>query len=66
MNLDIASLPLLARVTPAAPMSDQELVRFSRANRPFRMEREVNGDIVIMTPTGNRTGKMKQRRALAG
>ena len=61
MNLDIASLPLPARVTPAAPMSDLELMRFSRANRPFRMEREGNGDIVIMTPTGNRPGKINQR-----
>ncbi len=61
MDFDIACLPLPARVTPAVPMSDLELLRFSRANRPLRMEREGNGDIVIMTPTGNRTGKLNQR-----
>ena len=52
MNFDIASLPLPARITPVAPMSDLELLQFSRANRPLRMEREGNGDIIIMTPTG--------------
>ncbi|WP_221312876.1 Uma2 family endonuclease [Granulicella aggregans] len=42
-------------------MSDEELMRFSRENRPYRMEREPNGEILIMTPTGYRTGSTNQR-----
>jgi Uma2 family endonuclease len=42
-------------------MSDEELMRFSRENRPLRMEREANGEILIMTPTGFATSKMNQR-----
>ncbi len=34
-------------------MTDDELIRFSRANRPLRIEQESNGDLLIMSPTGN-------------
>lgn len=61
MNFDIASLPLPVRLIPSSPMGDEELMRFSRANRPLRMEREGNGDILIMTPTGNLTGIMNRK-----
>lgn len=61
MNLDLSSLELPIRLKLAAPMSDEELMRFSRENRPLRMEREANGEIVIMTPTGIKTGFINQR-----
>ena len=61
MNFDIASMPLPVRITPVAKMGDEELMRFSRLNRPLRMEREGNGDILIMTPTGNVTGIMNRK-----
>ena len=42
-------------------MTDVEWMHFSRRNRPLRMELEGNGDILIMTPAGNNTGRMNQR-----
>jgi len=64
MNLVLSSLRLPIRIRPDAPMSDCDLMRFSRENRPLRMEREPNGEILIMTPTGNRTGSINHRIAL--
>jgi Uma2 family endonuclease len=61
MNLVLSAIPFPVRIRPSTPMSDLELMRFSRENRSLRMERERNGDIVIMTPTGSRTGKMNLR-----
>ncbi len=61
MNLSLESLPLPIRLRPDKPMSDAELMRFGRENRPLRMEREPNGEILIMTPTNNKTGKMNLR-----
>jgi Uma2 family endonuclease len=42
-------------------MSDRELMQFSQQNRPLRMEREPNGEILVMTPAGFGTSKMNQR-----
>jgi Uma2 family endonuclease len=61
MNLDLSSLELPIRLRPETPMSDEELMRFSRENRPYRMERETNGEILIMTPTGYKTGTINRR-----
>jgi len=61
MDFRINSLPLPARLRPATPMSDAELMRFSERNASLRMEREPNGEILIMTPTGNNTGRMNLR-----
>ncbi|WP_157477305.1 Uma2 family endonuclease [Granulicella tundricola] len=61
INFALSSLPLPVRLRPGTPMNDLELMRFSRENRPLRMEREENGDILIMTPTGSRTGDMNHK-----
>lgn len=61
MNLSLDSLPLPIRLRADKPMSDAELMQFSRENRPLRMEREPNGEILIMTPTNNKTGRMNMR-----
>jgi Uma2 family endonuclease len=61
MNLDLSSLELPIRLRPETPMSDLDLMRFSLENRPYRMEREPNGEILIMTPTGYRTGSINRR-----
>lgn len=39
-------------------MSDEELMRFCAANDFLRVERDANGEILVMTPAGNRTGKI--------
>jgi len=61
MNLDLSSLEWPIRLRAGAPMSDLEFERFSRKNRPYRMEQEPNGDILIMTPTGFDTGSTNRR-----
>ena len=50
LNLLDLELPLLLR--PAAPLSDEDLMRFSRQNRPYKIERMKEGDLRIMTPMG--------------
>ena len=42
-------------------MSDEELMRFSAANESVRVERDANGEILVMTPAGSKTSKMNSR-----
>lgn len=65
MNLDLSSLPMPIRPRSETPMSDEDLMRFSRVNRPFRMEREPNGEILIMTPAGTNVAFINLRIARA-
>lgn len=37
-------------------MSEEDFFAFCQANRDFRIERDVEGNIIIMTPTGSETG----------
>jgi Uma2 family endonuclease len=46
-----------AKVRFARPLDDQELWDFCEANPLLRVEREPNGDIVIMSPVKVRTSK---------
>jgi Uma2 family endonuclease len=52
---DATHLPMRARL--AAPMSDEQLWRFCRANPALRVERTADGELVIMPPTGSETGR---------
>lgn len=61
MNLDLSSLPMPIRLRPVSPMSDDEFMRFSEENNPFRMEREPNGEVSVMTPAGSKTGLINGR-----
>ena len=38
-------------------MTDDELMCFCAANDALRVERDANGEILVMTPAGGRTGK---------
>ncbi|WP_419806000.1 hypothetical protein [Terriglobus sp.] len=40
-------------IHPLQFMTDHQFLVFSRSNRPLRLEREVNGDLVIRIPTGS-------------
>ena len=64
MKLSLDSLAMPIRHRPEKPMTDEDPMLFSRENRPLRMEREPNGKILIMTPTGNRTGSIDHRITL--
>ncbi len=52
MQFDLHELQLPVRLRTGRPMTDYELMRFSRVNEPLRIEQEGNGDLVIMSPTG--------------
>ena len=45
-------LPMPLTFRPAAPMSDEELIAFSRRNKPYRIERNAAGELEIMSPVG--------------
>ena len=57
MNLSLTGVPLPLRFKPDTPMSDDELMRFCAANDVLRVERDANGEILVMTPAGSRTGR---------
>jgi Uma2 family endonuclease len=57
MNFALAEMPLPLRFRPEKPMSDEELMRFCAANDFLRVERDANGEILVMTPAGNNTGR---------
>lgn len=44
------------RFRPDRPMSDEEFMRFCAANEPVRCERDANGEIIMMSPTGTEGG----------
>ncbi|MES2391463.1 MAG: Uma2 family endonuclease [Acidobacteriota bacterium] len=50
LNLDGLTSPISLR--PAVTLSDEELMRFSAENKPYKIERTREGDITIMTPVG--------------
>jgi Uma2 family endonuclease len=57
MNFALADMPLPLRFRPETPMSDEELMRFCAANDFLRVERDANGEILVMTPAGSKTGR---------
>ena len=44
------TLPLILR--PAIALTDEELMRFSEENKPYKIERNRQGEITVMTPVG--------------
>jgi Uma2 family endonuclease len=61
MEAMLSGIPLPALIRLAKPMTDEEFLRFSDENKPFKMEREANGDLLIMTPAGIRTGNKNRQ-----
>jgi Uma2 family endonuclease len=53
MNLafDLDTMPV--RITFERPLSDKALMRFSAANEALRVERDANGELIVMTPVGS-------------
>jgi Uma2 family endonuclease len=62
MNFTLAEVPLPVRFRPETPMSDEELMRFCAANDALRVERDTNGEILVLTPAGSKTSKINCRR----
>ncbi|MBB5344538.1 Uma2 family endonuclease [Tunturibacter empetritectus] len=57
MNSALAGKRPPFRFRPETPMSDEDLMHFCAANDIARVEREVDGEILVMSPAGNRTGR---------
>ncbi len=53
----IANLTLPVRIRPEHVMSDEELLQFCAANDVLRIEREPNGELTVMSPTGTGAGE---------
>ena len=54
---DFANLPFPVRLRPGHAMSDEELLEFCAANEVLRIEREPNGELTVMSPTGTGAGQ---------
>lgn len=65
MNLSLEELSLPLKIVPAAPLSDEEFIAFSRANEPYRLERNSLGEIIVMTPAGRKGGRREFDLAFA-
>jgi Uma2 family endonuclease len=56
-HLSLEGLRLPATIRLAEPLSDEELIAFSRRNRPYRIERNAEGELEIMSPLGFEGGQ---------
>jgi Uma2 family endonuclease len=51
-QIDLLDLELPIVLRPSAPVSDEELLRFSEQNKPYKIERNKQGELIVMTPVG--------------
>jgi Uma2 family endonuclease len=56
MNIALSEIELPVRLRLERPMTDEELMRFSAANELLRVERDANGELIVMSPTGSDGG----------
>ncbi len=56
MEWSLTGVPLPIVLRPPSPLTDDELLAFSRKNRPYRVEKNTEGDLIIMTPVGGEGG----------
>lgn len=61
MNLALANIELPIRIRTDSKMTDEELARFCAVNEPLQVEREPNGELVIMSPTFTKGGGVESR-----
>ena len=59
MSLNLTSLAPPISLRPAVTLTDEELMRFSEENKPYRIERNNRGEIIIMSPVGG-TGSIHE------
>lgn len=55
MNFAV-EVELPVRLRTDHPMTDDELLRFCAANDPLRIERDKNGELIVMGPAGGGSG----------
>jgi len=59
MNLAFTESQLPVRIRFEQPLSDDALARFSSENDPLRIERDANGELIIMTPLHSDSGAIE-------
>jgi Uma2 family endonuclease len=59
MHLSLNDVELPVRLRFERPLTDEELLRFSAENEPWRMEREANGELIVMSPNGGEGGSLE-------
>jgi len=52
MNLALAELDLPLRIRSGCPVTDEQLLRLSAENELLRLERDANGELIVVSPTG--------------
>jgi len=52
MSFALTHIDPPVRLRRDTPMGDEEFMRFCAANEPLRFERDANGEIIVMSPTG--------------
>ncbi len=50
--IDLLDLSMPIALRSCVPITDEQLMRFSERNRPYRVERNQQGEITITTPVG--------------
>ena len=55
MEFTLTALELPVRIRPGRSMTDEDLLSFCAANDILRIEREANGELTVMSPTGTGT-----------
>lgn len=61
MNLALAEIELPIRIRTDQPLTDEALAHFCAVNEPLQVEREANGELVIMSPTFTKGGGVESR-----
>ena len=61
MEWSLTGLPLPIVLRPPSPLTDDELIAFSRKNEPYRIEKNKNGELTVMTPVGTEGGVRESR-----
>jgi Uma2 family endonuclease len=57
----IETPPLMLQLYPAIQLTDDQFFEFCQLNRDFRIERTAKGELLIMSPTGGKTGRRNFR-----
>ena len=61
MNFALNEIELPIRLRTETPMTDDEFMVFCAANEPLQCERDANGEIIVMSPTGTVGGQIESR-----
>lgn len=61
MEWSLTGLLLPITLRPPSPLTDDELMAFSHQNRLYRIEKNAEEDLVIMTPVGGEGGHLEAR-----